>query len=99
MSLASCPRRRWRRNTARPAASTPCSVNTDLDVSMAMRLISVMDGLQFVFLTAELWHQMPRGRPPQRIRQHVVECLALVGVIRERVAEGDLLRVMAGHQH
>src|SRR5579864_6270238 len=30
-----------------------------------MRLISDMDGLQFV-LTTELWHQMPRGRPPQR---------------------------------
>jgi hypothetical protein len=33
---------------------------------MAMRLISVMDGLQFVFSTTELWHQMPWGRPPQR---------------------------------
>jgi hypothetical protein len=30
-------------------AINPCSVNTDLDVSMAMRVISVMDGLQFRF--------------------------------------------------
>ena len=37
--------------------------------------------------------------PIGRIRQHIVECLALVGVICERVAEGDLLRVMAGHEH
>jgi hypothetical protein len=35
---------------------------------MAMRLISVMDGLQFVFSTTELWHQMPQGRPHQRMQ-------------------------------
>ena len=37
-------RRRLRRSTARPPASMPCRVKTDLDVSIAVRLISVMDG-------------------------------------------------------
>lgn len=34
-----------------------------------------------------------------RVRQHVVEFLMLVGVLRERVAEGDLLGIVAGHEH
>ena len=35
----------------------------------------------------------------RRIGKHVVEFLVLVGVLGERVAEGDLLRVVAGHEH
>ena len=34
-----------------------------------------------------------------RIADHVVEFAAPVGVIGEGVAEGDLVRIMAGHQH
>ena len=33
------------------------------------------------------------------IGQHVVEALARMGVLRERVAEGDLLGVVACHEH
>ena len=58
-------RRRLRRNTAWPVWSTACSVKTALDVSMAMRVISGMDGPQ-LSLDNQPWHTMPRGRPPQR---------------------------------
>jgi len=55
--------------------STPCSVKTDLDVSIATRVISFMDGSWFSF-DSELWHQMPRGRPPQRMQSAI---LAIAG--------------------
>ena len=34
-----------------------------------------------------------------RIGQHVVKRCPLVGIVRQRIAEGDLLGVVAGHQH
>ena len=34
-----------------------------------------------------------------RIGQHVVKRFPLVCIVRQRIAEGNLLRVVAGHQH
>jgi hypothetical protein len=63
-------RRTLRHKIGRACASTACTVKTDLDVSMAMRVISTTDG-SYVHLDSELWHKMPQGRPPQRIGGNV----------------------------
>jgi hypothetical protein len=46
-------------------------VNTALDVSMPMRLISDMDGSCLGYMTAQVWHPMPWGRPPQQACVHL----------------------------
>src|SRR4051794_8140085 len=63
---STCARRRLTRSTGRSAWSTACKVNTALDVSMPMRLISDMDGSLTGWMTAQVWHSMPWGRPPQQ---------------------------------
>jgi hypothetical protein len=54
-------------------------VNTALDVSMPMRLISDMDGSCLGYMTAQVWHPMPWGRPPQQAYVHLK--LGILGVM------------------
>src|SRR5215472_6260739 len=59
----------FRRNTALPAASTPCSWKTRLAMSKPTVVISMVDG-SFCSLhsTARAWHiDAVRGRPPHQI--------------------------------
>src|ERR1700741_4290180 len=59
----------FRRNTALPAASTPCSWKTRLAMSKPTVVISIVDG-SFCSLhsTARAWHiDAVRGRPPHQI--------------------------------
>src|SRR5438093_392014 len=46
----------------------PCSVKTALDVSIATRLYSLMDGSGLGCSQLQFWHTMPWGRPPQHLR-------------------------------
>jgi hypothetical protein len=59
----------FRRNTAWPAASTPCSWKTRLAMSKPTVVISMVDGsFSSLHLTARAWHiDAVRGRPPHQI--------------------------------
>src|ERR1700740_1256762 len=59
----------FRRNTALPAASTPCSWKTRLAMSKPTVVISIVDGsFNSLLLTARAWHiDAVRGRPPHQI--------------------------------
>src|SRR5215467_3522808 len=59
----------FRRNTALPAASTPCSWKTRLAMSKPTVVISMVDGsFSSLHSTARAWHiDAVRGRPPHQI--------------------------------
>src|SRR6516225_10689097 len=59
----------FRRNTALPAASTPCSWKTRLAMSKPTVVISMVDGsFSSLHPTARAWHiDAVRGRPPHQI--------------------------------
>src|SRR5262249_55706574 len=59
----------FRRNTALPAASTPCSWKTRLAMSKPTVVISMVDGsFSSLHSTARAWHSdAVRGRPPHQI--------------------------------
>src|SRR6516165_5065991 len=59
----------FRRNTAFPAASTPCSWKTRLAMSKPTAEIFMVDGsFSLLHLTARAWHiDAVRGRPPHQI--------------------------------
>src|SRR5215470_15707473 len=59
----------FRRNTALPAASTPCSWKTRLAMSKPTVVISIVDGsFSSLHSTARAWHSdAVRGRPPHQI--------------------------------
>src|SRR6516162_2409480 len=59
----------FRRNTALPAASTPCSWKTRLAMSKPTVVISIVDGsFSSLHSTARAWHiDAVRGRPPHQI--------------------------------
>src|SRR6516162_9213676 len=59
----------FRRKTALPAASTPCSWKTRLAMSKPTVVISIVDGsFNSLLLTARAWHiDAVRGRPPHQI--------------------------------
>src|SRR6516164_304275 len=60
----------FRRNTALPAASTPCSWKTRLAMSKPTVVIFMVDGsFSSLHSTARAWHiDAVRGRPPHQIR-------------------------------
>src|SRR6516165_1678309 len=59
----------FRRNTALPAASTPCSWRTRLAMSKPTVVISIVDGsFSLLHSTARVWHiDAVRGRPPHQV--------------------------------
>src|ERR1700745_2784324 len=59
----------FRRNTALPAAATPCSWKTRLAMSKPTVVISMVDGsFSSLHSTARAWHiDAVRGRPPHQI--------------------------------
>src|SRR5215472_1261729 len=59
----------FRRNTALPAASSPCSWKTRLAMSKRTVVISMVDGsFSSLHSTARAWHiDAVRGRPPHQI--------------------------------
>src|SRR5215469_15331955 len=59
----------FRRNTALPAASIPCSWKTRLAMSKPTVVISMVDGsFSSLHSTARAWHiDAVRGRPPHQI--------------------------------
>src|SRR6516164_9488015 len=59
----------FRRNTALPAASTPCSWKTRLAMSKPTVVIFMVDGsFSSLHSTARAWHiDAVRGRPPHQV--------------------------------